>query len=103
MTTAQPGSLRGPGSRPWQVPFGAVGVKGAVLIILRSTPLPACGECSVCVGVSPGKAAMEIWLHGLGWAPGDRVLAQVASALTCPPLPPRQEVVPGGPCPLPLS
>lgn len=51
-----------------------MGVKGVVFIILRFIFFFVCGECFVCVGVSFGKAAMEIWLYGLGWVFGDRVL-----------------------------
>lgn len=56
MTTAQPGSLRGPGSRPWQVPLGAMGVR-------RSHSQSASGPCPFLpwrrLYVSPGMAVTE--------------------------------------------
>ena len=64
MTTAQPGSLRGPGSRPWQVLFGAMGVRTASLLIPRFTALPPVMNPLGVFGVSPGREAMETWPRG---------------------------------------
>lgn len=105
MTTAQPGSLRGPGSRPWQVPFGAVGVRGAGLIVPRFSP-PPCLRSVLWVNWREPWQGREgdtiMWLRETQpcW---EGAQAQAASAPRHPSLHPRWEEVQGRPCPVPLS